>query len=787
MNESKKHSILIADGEESNAAALSNTLDAEYAIFVEKSGKGAISAAESHMPDIILLGTELEDMDGYTALIALKESERTKNIPIMLIVEQSGGNDEIKGLTLGAVDCITKPFNPEIVKMRVLSRITILEQTLAAQYELLNFKLASEAMNIALWSMEVVVDDPVNPDNRFIWSPEFRTMLGFSDENDFPNVLSSWSDRLHPDDREKSIAAYAAHINDYTGKTPYDIEYRLKHKSGGYRHYDGFGTTLRDSSGAPIMVSGAIRDVTEKKIIEKALEQQNNLLLAVNRAASVLLTAGEDETFNDSIREGMEIIGCCVDVDCVELWQNEMREGELYAVLKHYWLSEKGIEITPIFPAFSFSYKESPQWESRLIRGDYIQGPVSELSREDQEFLSIFKVTSVLVIPIFLQSRFWGICCIDDYLNPRRFSEVEVSILNSVAYMLANAVNRQTMAAAMRRAEIAEESNKAKSQFLANMSHEIRTPMNSIMGFSELALDAPDNIIAPQTRDYLEKIKESTKWLLHIVNDILDISKIESGKVELEKTPFDLHEVFSRCRSVIMPALSEKNLDFQVSMDPIIGKKLVGDPVRLFQALMNLLSNAVKFTDSGYVKLSSRARKLEAAVPPEDNGRDFLREDDANYAAHGTAPIKEGGYAVYFEIEDSGIGMSPEQVERVFAPFIQADSSTTRTYGGTGLGLTITKNIVGLMGSQLSVESTPGTGSAFGFEIIFDTIDVTDDIPAIVKLELLEKPHFDGLILICDDNPMNRQVICEHLEHLGLRTVVAENGKVGVEAVRERK
>jgi signal transduction histidine kinase/CheY-like chemotaxis protein len=306
----------------------------------------------------------------------------------------------------------------------------------------------------------------------------------------------------------------------------------------------------------------------------------------------------------------------------------------------------------------------------------------------------------------------------------------------------------------IRKAEIAEESNKAKSRFLATMSHEIRTPMNSIMGFAELA---KDQVEKPQVKDYLEKITDSTEWLLRIINDILDISKIESGKMELENVPFCLQDVIARCQSVILPSVKEKGIEMRFYVEPPAGKKLLGDSVRLYQIIMNLLSNAVKFTNAGTVKLYSTVKGLEGSRA-----------------------------TIYFEVRDSGIGMSDEQTEKIFAPFIQADSSTTRNYGGTGLGLAIVKNIVELMGGELTVESTPGVGSAFYFEITFDTVDVSDEVTNGIDYHHLERPYFDGLVLICDDNLMNQQVACEHLSRVGLKTLMADNGKIALEMVQER-
>ena len=303
--------------------------------------------------------------------------------------------------------------------------------------------------------------------------------------------------------------------------------------------------------------------------------------------------------------------------------------------------------------------------------------------------------------------------------------------------------------------EAAEAANAAKSIFLANMSHEIRTPMNSIIGFSELASDGD---IPEKSKEYLGNIQDSAKWLLNIINDILDISKIESGKIVLEKIPFDLPDIFSHCQMSIAPKASEKGIALYCYAEPYIGKKLVGDPVRLRQILLNLLSNAVKFTNKGMVKLL-------ASVTVSD-------EEKAT---------------IHFETKDSGIGMTSDQITRIFDPFTQADDTVTRRFGGTGLGLTITKDLIELMGGALIVESTTGVGSKFSFDITFDLIeDTAGTASKKVVLSDIEKPNFNAEILVCEDNSLNQQVIHDHLARVGIKCIIAGNGKEGFDAVVKR-
>jgi signal transduction histidine kinase/DNA-binding response OmpR family regulator len=345
---------------------------------------------------------------------------------------------------------------------------------------------------------------------------------------------------------------------------------------------------------------------------------------------------------------------------------------------------------------------------------------------------------------------------IDDFNSTMTVLFLVMLIVMALVFVIFNVFIAGLIKPLRRSVEEVKTASQAKSTFIANMSHEIRTPMNSIMGFSELALDSD---VSPKTKNYLEKIRINAEWLLQIINDILDISKIEAGKMELENIPFTMRELFESCKTLVMPKAVEKGLMLHFYAEPSLGRRPLGDPTRLRQVFVNLLSNAIKFTNTGIVKLLA-----------DMTGKD------------------EKTITVYFEVKDSGIGMTKEQIAKIFEPFMQAESGTARQYGGTGLGLAITKNIVEMMGGKLSVESTPGVGSKFSFSVVFDSIndESDEDVSEKIIIHDLEKPVFEGEILLCEDNVMNQQVICEHLSKVGLKTVVADNGKMGLDIVQSR-
>ena len=297
----------------------------------------------------------------------------------------------------------------------------------------------------------------------------------------------------------------------------------------------------------------------------------------------------------------------------------------------------------------------------------------------------------------------------------------------------------------------AEAATRAKSEFLANMSHEIRTPINAAIGMLYLLQQTE---LSETQKNYLDKARSASNMLLRVINDILDFSKIEAGKLELESAPFSLGSVLRDLSAVASATMKDKPVELSVSCDPGLPDLLIGDPLRLGQVLLNLTSNAIKFTEKGSVQ-------LEVAPVGAGDGEATLR----------------------FTVVDTGIGMSPDQQEKLFSAFSQADSSTTRRYGGTGLGLTISAQIVELMGGAIRVASEQGKGSAFSFVVRFPLPSPEEESVAAAQARELAAAgsaaaeRLAGIrILLVEDNPINREVARELLERRGARVVQAANG-----------
>ncbi|MFZ5428457.1 MAG: PAS domain S-box protein [Thermodesulfobacteriota bacterium] len=295
-----------------------------------------------------------------------------------------------------------------------------------------------------------------------------------------------------------------------------------------------------------------------------------------------------------------------------------------------------------------------------------------------------------------------------------------------------------------------EASSRAKSEFLANMSHEIRTPISAILGLTELSLRIAD---PGAIRQQLGMISESAKTLLTIIGDVLDLSRVEAGKLELERKHFSLHEVIRNCLSPFSAACDEKGVELLAEVEPGVEGNLTGDPGRLGQVLTNLLGNALKFTPKGRICL--RVSSMSA--------------------------ISQCLSMLRFTVSDTGIGIAPSQTAMIFESFRQADSSYSKTYQGVGLGLAICRELTSLMGGRIWVESEPGKGSSFHFTAVFEKASAERQVEDAAGESQCESPP--ASVLVAEDNPFNRHVFEQYLKMLGHRVQTAENGRMALETL----
>ncbi|WP_017720917.1 PAS domain S-box protein [Kamptonema formosum] len=551
-------------------------------------------------------------------------------------------------------------------------------------------------------------------DERNCWTflnPAWTEITGFTIEE---SLGEHFLDFVHPDDRAACLESFQALLSGEKDYVRHEIRYRTK--DGGYRWMEAQKRLILAADGTRrtpppnplpasgegekiLGTSGTLNDITDRKRIEEALEQERRQLRQIIANAPVAMAmfdtemrylAHSNQWLTDYCLEGQSLIG-----------------------RSHY-------EVFPDIPA---------QWRGihkRALKGEVLSKSEDLFQRGDGSKL-------------YLR---WAV-------QPWHTSESRIGGI----VMVTQAINELVEAR-----EAALEGSRMKSQFLANMSHEIRTPMNGVLGMAQLLRKTPLN---PEQQDFVRTIEVSGQNLLTLINDILDFSKLEAGEMRLETLDFDLNTCLEEVTDLLATQAYGKGLELFAVADSNVPLALRGDAGRLRQVLVNLVGNAIKFTDSGEVAV------LVSLAGGTAGGTPLLRGDDRLLTA------------IRFSVRDTGIGIAPADLEKLFQSFSQVDTSTTRKYGGTGLGLAICKQLVELMGGEMGVESVVGEGSSFWFTVTLELQETPAGPSAPVPVSCA------GIrLLVADGSATNRQVVRSYCDSWGVRADEVENGEVALATVR---
>ena len=471
-------------------------------------------------------------------------------------------------------------------------------------------------------------------------------------------------------------------------------------------------------------------------------KERNAEYLTLVQSIGDNLFSTEDEAHAVLIQNSLRLLSETIHCSAVAIWTRAGNGDRLTCKRINKWYGDD--------PSSIAIYDEWPEnWIGRLKEGERVRVN----AKKDNPGLFSEAITTVFIVPIHIRGRFWGFVDVVT-LDDRVFSEEEASLLEAAGILLVSGILEQELTHNLVAAkEAALAASQAKSDFLSNMSHEIRTPMNAIIGMTTIGEAATDL----ERKDYaFGKINDASTHLLGVINDILDMSKIEANKLELSPVDFNFEKMLQKVASVINFRVEEKRQHFHVAIDHRIPPMLVGDDQRLAQVITNLLANAVKFTpEGGSVHLNAHCMRDQV----DESGR----------------------YGILVEVKDNGIGIAPEQQKRLFASFSQADSGTSRKYGGTGLGLAISKRIVEMMGGVIGVDSEPGHGSTFSF-IVW--------LPQSKRpVEPLLNAAFDRShirMLAVDDEAHTRAYFTNLAERLAVHCDVAQSGEEALRLIEER-
>ncbi|MCL2500823.1 MAG: transporter substrate-binding domain-containing protein [Defluviitaleaceae bacterium] len=603
----------------------------------------AFGGGQTELKSIVDSALRMIDIDG----IALQWTQRTYDFRARMLEAQ---RPLLIGVIVSVLTILTLLLL-FVIRSRVMAK-RISQQKNSLEEAVIKLDLAMKAGKIGMWDMEIQRDDPLAPDNHVHWPDTFRHMIGLKDETDFPNKVSSIVNHLHPDDVNTVLSTFNSHLNDKTGKTPYDVEYRMRKKDGGITYIHATGETIRDEQGNPLRVAGTIINITERRKmlseLENAVWEAQEATKAKNNTVSIL------ENILDNI-DG-QIYTTDPETN-VLLFVNE----NLKALF--------GIEGDEALGRYCYEV-------FRGLDKKCANCPCYKLDKNPDQ---------TIVWEEYIPEMGLHIRHSDRYIDWVDGSTVHLQLAVDITEL----VKAKEQEGNLRKE--AETANKAKSEFLSHISHEIRTPMNAVLGTAEIHLLKGSN--SPEIEEAFNTIYGSGSLLLNIINDILDLSKIEAGKLEIIPRQYDIPSLIYDTMQLNLLRYDSKPIDFDLKINERTPLDMFGDELRIKQVLNNIISNAFKYTDTGRIELS---------VSAEIEGRSFNR-----------APGTRTPCTLILQVSDTGHGMDEEQVEQLFEEYTRFNLDANRTVVGTGLGMHITKRLVDAMRGEIIVKSESGVGSVF--------------------------------------------------------------------------
>lgn len=576
-----------------------------------------------------------------------------------------------------------------------------------------NLELNEERLRLAIESAKEGTWDRNFVTGELFLSDRFKEIFNISSEQNIePDYI--WNNLVEPEDAAVAKQEITKHIKG--DSSFYEIAYRVKNKNSEKTWVLEKGKVVeRDTDGNPIRMSGVVIDITQRKLTREALKESEEMLSALTQAIPDIAFLFDED--------GKILKVYAYDKNLLFKPEKEILQRNIAEVLPDS-ISTSTIEV--INNTIKTGKPQKHEYQLEVPSGlKWFEGITSKLN--------IRKENKQLVLGVARD--------ITEHKN------LDENLLKAK--------------------KTAENANRAKSEFLASMSHEIRTPMNNIIGMTDLTLETD---LDEEQTEYLDIIKTSSVHLLSIINDILDLSKIEAGKVQLQRKKFNPLDTVKEVIQTLRSVAEKKEIQLDFHFDDKVSNELTGDEIHLKQILYNLIGNAIKFTEEGGCIVRV---KPQQTIKETDNAGDDQKP-----------------YTLEFTIEDTGIGIAKEKLNSIFESFSQAHIETTRKYGGTGLGLSITQKLVELMKGRIWVESEPNTGSTFYFTIPFNLKEPAQ----IAKKEVVEKPPVkkevqkdkDNLnLLIAEDNELNQKLIIRLLKNRGHQCTLALNGKEAINKLKE--